>query len=263
VKAAGAYALVTGASSGIGRHLSKELARRGYGIVAVSDQGPQLQELKAEVEARFAVPVETLCLNLARATAAGQVFDHCVSRGLAVEVLVNNAGMLLFGEAVYVEVAWASDILQLHMNTPALLCRLFGEAMQKRGRKYILNVSSISAVMPYPIISLYGLSKTFLRYFSRALRAELKPQGVQVCCLLPGATATALYDGQGVNVSLARKLGVMGEAEAVARTGLKALFAGRAESIPGLLNKLAVYVLPGLPDPVVRWVYGRWGKGGE
>ena len=88
--------------------------------------------------------------------------------------------------------------------------------------------------MPYPIISLYGPSKTFLWYYRRALRTELKSQGLQVCCRLPGATATPpLYDGQGVNVSLARQLGIMGEAEAVARAGLRALFAGRAKSIPG------------------------------
>lgn len=253
------YALVTGASSGIGWHIAKELAQRGYSIVAVSNQPEQLKVLKEELEKAHSISVVCMNINLAQAEAAKQVFDQCEIKQLEIEILVNNAGMLVFGEAAKVEYARASDILQLHITTPALLCHLFGKKMIARDAGYILNVSSISAVMPYPVISFYGPSKTFLRYFTRALRAEMKPNKINVTCLLPGATATALYDTHNINVPLAMKLGVMTKPEGVARAGVKSLFAGRAECIPGILNKLVVMLLPFIPHAVIYWI--NWVRG--
>ncbi|MCK5700376.1 MAG: SDR family NAD(P)-dependent oxidoreductase, partial [Cyclobacteriaceae bacterium] len=115
-------------------------------------------------------------------------------------------------------------------------------------------VSSISAVMPFPIISFYGPSKTFLRFFSRALRTEMKSDKIKVTCLLPGATATALYDTHNVNIPLAMKLGLMKKPDYVARAGVKALFAEQAECIPGVLNKLVVLLLPIVPHIVIEWI---------
>lgn len=251
------YALVTGASSGIGWHLSKELAQRGYSIIAVSNQPLQLGNLKKEIESAYPVSVFILNIDLTHPDSAKQVFDFCESQGLHVDVLVNNAGTLVFGEASKVEFRKAEAILQLHMNTPALLCRLFGEKMIRQKSGCILNVSSISAVMPYPGISFYGPSKTFLRHFTRALRTEMNLYGVKVTCLLPGATATALYDTHKVNVPLAMKLGVMKKPEAVAKAGTQALFSGRAECIPGMLNKLVVTVIPFVPHCIIEMIHKR------
>ena len=248
------YALVTGASSGIGWHISKELAQRGYSIVAASNQPEQLEALKQELEHTYSISVVPINMDLARADAAKEVFDYCDTNQLEVEVLVNNAGMLVLGEATKVDYPIAADILQLHVTTPALLCHLFGQKMISRKTGYILNVSSISAVMPYPTISFYGPSKTFLRFFTRALRTEMKSDKVNVTCLLPGATATALYDTHNVNIPLAMKLGVMKKPENVAHAAVKALFAGQAECIPGVLNKLVVLLLPIVPHIVIEWI---------
>ncbi len=249
------YALVTGASSGIGWHVSKELAQKGYSIIAVSNQPERLEQLKNELESAHAISVKTVSIDLAHAGAAKEIFEHCEINQLEVEVLVNNAGILVIGEAVKVDYAKAAAVLQLHIATPALLCNLFGKKMMLRKKGYILNVSSISAVMPYPVISFYGPTKTFIRSFTRALRTELKGEGIHVTCLLPGATATALYDAHAVNVPLAMKLGVMKKPEVVAHAGLKSLFAGRAESIPGTLNKLIVLMLPFIPNFVIAVIY--------
>jgi uncharacterized protein len=249
------YALVTGASSGIGRHISIELAQRGYSIIAVSNQPEQLNILKEELEAAFEISVHPLNINLAQADAGTRVFDFCETNGLETEVLVNNAGMLAIGEAITVDYQSASDLLQLHVVTPALLCQLFGKKMAACKSGHILNISSISAVMPYPTISFYGPSKTFVRSFTRALRTELMGNGISVTCLLPGATATALYEGRKVNIPLAMKMGVMKKPEAVAKAGVKALFNGKAECIPGTLNKLVVYLLPLIPAFVIVWIY--------
>lgn len=121
------YALVTGASSGIGWHISKELAQRGYPILAISNQPQQLELLKNELENTCSVSVITLNKDLAQATAAKEIFDYCESGQLDIEVLVNNAGLLIFGEAIDVDYARAASILQLHITTPALLCQLFGK----------------------------------------------------------------------------------------------------------------------------------------
>jgi short-subunit dehydrogenase len=249
------YALITGASSGIGWHISKELAQRGYSIIAVSNQPEPLDNLKKELENTFSISVHTFNIDLSQEGAGKKVFEHCETNHLEVEVLVNNAGMLVIGEAVTVDYSKAAAILQLHVNTPALLSQLFGVKMSARKAGCILNVSSISSVMPYPIISFYGPSKTFIRSFTRALRTEMKHNGIKVTCLLPGATATALYDMHTVNIPLAMKLGVMKKPESVAHAGVKALFNGQAECIPGLLNKLIVFLLPLIPNFMIEWIY--------
>jgi short-subunit dehydrogenase len=249
------YALVTGASSGIGRQISTELAQRGYSIVAVSNQPEQLDNLKKELEKAFAITVHVFNIDLSKEGAGKIVFEHCETNHLEVEVLVNNAGMLVIGDAVTVDYSRAAAILQLHVNTPALLSQLFGKKMSARKAGYILNVSSISAVMPYPIISFYGPSKTFVRSFTRALRTEMKSNGIKVTCLLPGATATALYDTHTVNIPLAMRLGVMKKPERVAHAAVKSLFKGRAECIPGVLNKMVVFLLPLIPTFMIEWIY--------
>lgn len=249
------YALLTGASSGIGWHMAKELAARGYGILAVSNQGEQLDRLKAELEEQYPIKVRCLDSDLSEPKAAESLFNFCQQNELLVEVLVNNAGILVYGEVVNTELEKAKEILQLHMNTPVMLCRLFGELMAGNKKGFILNVSSISAVMPYPTISLYGPSKTFLRKFTRALRHEMKGSGVKVSCLLPGATATALYDTKNINVPLAMRLGIMQKPERVAKAGIKALFNNRKVRIPGLLNKFVVYCFPLIPGFLIGGIY--------
>ena len=251
------YALVTGASSGIGWHIAKELAARGYGIIAVSNQEEQLADLKSELEGSFQIKVQILDLDLSRSDAATEVFAFCQDNNLQVEVLVNNAGMMIYGEVVNTDFHKVNEILQLHMHTPVLLSRLFGKQMQENHKGYILNLSSISAVMPYPTISLYGPTKTFLRKFTRAMRHEMKEAGVFVTCLLPGATATALYDTKHLNVPMAMRLRIMKRPEDVARKGVKALLNNRPIRIPGMVNKFVVYFFPLIPSCLIGWIYKR------
>lgn len=251
------YALVTWASSGLGRHLSEKLAQQGYSVIAVSNQPAELEELKKKLEQNYPVSVATLDVDLARENSAKSVFDYCEKNSFQVDVLINNAGMLVYGEALTIEYSRARSILNLHMTTPALLCRLFGEKMTKEGQGYILNVSSISAVMPYPTISFYGPTKSFLRNFSRALRTELKPMGVHVTCLLPGAMDTRLLQEYHFNLKKTKKVRVVAHAEKVARAGIKALFHNRSECIPGMLNKLTVWFLPFIPQYIIGLIYRR------
>jgi len=249
------YALVTGASSGLGWHISHTLVRRGYNLIAVSNKPSELEELKKKLEEAYPVSVITMNMDLAEEKSAKSLFDYCEKHNFQVDILVNNAGMLIYGEALTVQYSRVRSILNLHMTTPALLCRLFGERMTKNGLGYILNVSSISAVMPYPTISFYGPTKSFLRNFSHALRTELKPMGVNVTCLLPGPMDTRLLQEYHFNLKKGKKVRVVKHPEKVARAGIKALFRNRSECIPGMLNKLTVWLLPFVPQFVIGLIY--------
>lgn len=251
------YALVTGASSGIGLCISEFLAQKGYSIIAVSNQEPQLNDLKIRLEQAHDISVVTINADLSAEDAALRIFNYCRTNGLNVEILVNNAGIFLFGETVVAGYPESKTILNLHMVTPALLCQLFGEPMAKAKRGYILNVSSISAVMPYPGISLYGPSKAFMRYFSRAFRTEMKIYGVNVTCLIPGGTRTALYDPGKFDNAWTFRMGLLKKPETVARAAVEALFKNKAECIPGFLNKLTVLILPLVPHSVVSYIHRR------
>lgn len=249
------YALVTGASSGIGWYISEEMAKRGYSIVAVSNQQVQLNDLKTRLEDDYGISVAVINIDLSKEDSAQQVFDYCKENNLTVEVLVNNAGMFVFGEAARTDYSRIESILGLHTVTPTLLCRLFGEQMTIRKKGFILNVSSITSVMPYPGISLYGPTKTYLRHYTRALRTEMALYGIYVACLIPGATDTGLYDANKFKTPLLISLGVMKKPEIVAKAGVKALFNNHAECVPGLLNKITLLLLPLVPRFIIGLIY--------
>lgn len=250
-------ALVTGACSGIGRALAEGLARRGHDLILVSERPAALAAVADEVARAHRVRAQAIPVNLARPEAAAELHDAITARGLAVDILVNNAGMFFFGEAVDAEHDRANALLQLHVVTPSLLCTRFGREMRARGRGHILIVSSISAWRDFPGISYYGSSKKYLRGFARALRSELGVYGVNITCLAPGATATALYDPKVVPVELARKLGIMMSADEVAEAGLRAMFAGRAECTPGALTRAMGVMAAVTPQPVIDLIRRR------
>ncbi|MBL7113057.1 MAG: SDR family NAD(P)-dependent oxidoreductase [Bacteroidales bacterium] len=253
----GNFALITGACSGIGQHISKILAGKGYNILGVSNQASRLDKLKTELEQFHGISAVTLEMDLSQADSATALYSFCKENKLPIEVLVNCAGILVYGETAEVEPAKVSSLLNLHVTTPAMLCRLFGEQMIAQNKGYILNVSSISAVMPYPTISLYGPSKAFLRHFTRAIRTEMRPHGVNVTCLLPGATDTSFYDDTGFRVGNSRKAGLVKSPAYVAAAGVDALFRNRSESIPGVLNKLIVRLLPLIPHSLISFIYRK------
>ncbi len=253
----GTWALITGASSGIGRQISFQLASQGCNIVGVSNQPKKLKELQSDIEKTFSVKTHILNQDLALENAAISVFEYCQEHNLAIDILVNNAGILLLGDMTRYDFDHMKTGLQLHVTTPALLCRLFGEQMKNKGFGYILNISSISSVMPYPTISVYGATKSFLRKFTGAIRTELRPYGVGVTCLMPGATDTPLNDPMNFYIQRGKKFGLISSPESVARKGINALFKNRAVCVPGWINKGIIVVAPLIPAVFIRFIYGQ------
>jgi short-subunit dehydrogenase len=258
-------ALVTGGCSGIGKAIAGRLAARGHPLVLVSERPDVLAAVAAELRARHGVAVHAVAVDLARPEAAAELYAAVTDLGLAVDILVNNAGFFFFGETVDADPARAAAMLQLHVVTPSLLCTRFGRDMRARGRGHILIVASISAWRDFPGINYYGSSKKYLRGFARALRCELAVHGVNVTCLAPGATATALYGATAVPVERARRLGVMMDADVVAEAGLAAMFAREAECVPGLLTRamtLGAVLMPQWAIDALRR-RGPWLRRGE
>jgi short-subunit dehydrogenase len=241
-------ALVTGACSGIGLSFAETLAGLGYELVLVSNRKSELEQVAARLGAT--VKTHALVVDLARAEAADELVAQLDARGLEIDILVNNAGMFFFGEVSDAEPAKVAALLQLHVVTPTLLARHLGRRMRDRRRGHLLFVSSISAWGDFPGIALYGASKKYLKGFALALRSELSPWGVNVTIVAPGATATGLYDPKVVDVSKAKRFGIMTGPEPVARAGLEAMFARRALVVPGLLSKLFAWGMALAP----RWL---------
>jgi short-subunit dehydrogenase len=251
------WALVTGACSGIGLAIARELAARGYPLILVSDREQLICAAADAIAADFGVPTHHITLDLARPEAASLLYDEVRQRGMDVEVLVSNAGILLFGEVATVDPAKANTLLQLHVVTPSLLCTYFGADMRARRRGYILFMSSISANRPFPGIAHYGSSKGYLRSFATALREELRPWGVEVTCVMPGAVATGLYGQTSAQAQTAAKFRVMMDPGDVARMAVKAMFAGRANLVPGIMSKLSNAAMRFTPRPMIRFVQGH------
>ncbi len=253
-------ALVTGACSGIGRAVADRLGALGYTLVLASNRAEPLEQAAREIRAAYGVHVHAIALDLATPDAAIQLYDRV--RALAVEpdILVSNAGMFFFGEVADADPARANAMLQLHVVTPSLLCTRFGRDLRARRRGHVMLVSSISAWRDFPGIAYYGASKKYLRGFARSLRCELAPYGVNVTCLAPGATATGLYDPNVVPVDLAKRLGVMMSAERVADAGLRAMFRGEAECMPGALTQAMTYAAVLTPQRAIDLLrrYAPW-----
>jgi uncharacterized protein len=262
-----AVALVTGACSGIGRAFAERLGALGYTLVLVSNRPAELAAAAREIGATHGVTVHTIVSDLARPEAAGELYQEVRDRGLAVDILISNAGIFFFGEAVDAAPESANAMLQLHVVTPSLLCTYFGREMRARGRGHILLVSSISAWRDFPGIGYYGASKKYLRGFARALRSELGVYGVGVTCLAPGPTETGLWDASSPKVQRARRWGLLMQPGVVAASGLRAMFAGRAERIPGLLSPFLAWFSARLPQWLLDLVRRRapWlpKRGGE
>lgn len=241
------YALITGASSGIGRCYAIEMAKRGYNIVAVSNQPQQLDEVARQITSDYSVEVVTIAIDLASEGAAKRIFDTCNASGYDVEVLICNAGMLLFSTLTRTSPESLNTIITLHCTTTTLLCRYFGEQMKSRGKGHILIMSSSTAWLPYPTISHYSATKAYLKSFASALWYELHSHGVGVTAIFPGAVNTPFYKLSDKSRKLFLSLGVMMTPEVIARRAVRAMLRGRRRLTPGLFTKIVVAICAILP----------------
>jgi|SRR5688572_29223254 len=253
-------ALITGSASGIGLEMARILAAKGYDLYLADIQRKGLEKLKEEVEKTYQVMVHIHEADLALPDAAQRIYTDCQEKGLVIEVLVNNAGFFFFSEIAQADSGKASRMIQLHIHTLSLLTILFSRQMKERKRGFILMTTSISAYKVFPGIGLYAASKSYIKYFCRALRYEMRYYGVHVTALCPGATATKLYDPNVINVERGKKWGIMMDAKKVANAGIRGMFSNRAIVIPGFVTKMMTLFSILTPNWFIYWARVRWKK---
>lgn len=255
------WALVTGATSGIGLAIAHELAELGHGIVLVARDLPRLQAAAHALSRRHDVPCQVVALDLSLPQAPQQLADSLRSQGLEVEVLVNNAGFASFGAFQDLPVEGELAQIQLNVTAVAHLTRLLLPAMLARRRGAVLNVASTSGFNPAPLMATYNATKAFVLYFTEALAKELRASGVRVTALCPGYTATGFQRRAGMEgTQWVRQQQGMDPAR-VARAAIDALQRGRTIVVPGAMNRLMTFLPRLLPRAwtvgITHWVLAR------
>lgn len=246
------YALVTGASSGIGLQFATQLARDYHtDLLLVSNQEQELTQLAADLAATYGVRVVPHFADLSLPDAAENLHAWCREQGYEVDILINNAGVFFFNEYCQTDMRRIETMLQLHVMTVAKLTRLFAADMCARRRGYILNMSSMSAWMAMPGIQTYNASKAFIYNFSKALWYELKPYNVHITVMAPGAVDTGLFGLSPRLRKLAVALTVSIPPDRLVKRALKSLFRGRQSDTPGFLNWLFTPLLKHTPDSLL------------
>jgi uncharacterized protein len=230
----GKWALITGASAGIGVALARELAEGGANLVLTARRQERLQELSRELAAKYKIKTSIVAADLADGPAPEKIYAFTRAQGISIELLVNNAGFGAYGELHTVEPGRLLDMVQVNCSAVVHLTRLFLPEMVLRRRGDILILASTAAFQAVPYISTYAATKAFDLLFAEGLAEEMKPHGIRVCALCPGSTESEFH----VVAGQEKFMGKAETAEKVARTGLKALAAGKSYVISGMGNYL-------------------------
>jgi hypothetical protein len=246
----GKWALVTGASAGIGVALAKELAAGGTNLVLTARRADRLETLARELTSTHKVSAEIFSADLAQPNAPQQIFAFTSGKKIEVDVLINNAGFGKYGEFTNSDTKLLLDMVQVNCTAVAHLSRLYLPDMIKRRRGYVMIVASTASFQGVPYLSTYAATKAFDLLLAEGLAEEMNPHGVHVCALCPGSTESEFSEVAGQS-SLAAARRNRETAEKVAHVGLRALAAGRSHVISGTGNYLGVHSQRLVPR---RWV---------
>ncbi len=247
------YALITGASKGIGKAIAEELASRKINLLLIARNELLLKDVAADLANRYQVDTDYLAIDLTLTDATAQIIEWIHQRNYQVHILVNNAGYGLSGPFESYSSQEHKDMMQVNMIAPVALCRQLLPRLKAQPQSYILNIASSAAYQAVPGLSVYAASKAFVLNFSRGLRFELRKSNISVTAVSPGSTDTdfahrakvgakALKTAEKVNMS----------PQAVARLAVHAMFARKTELITGTINKLGAFFAWLLPKKLVE-----------
>ena len=247
-----AYAVVTGASGGIGRCLSQELATQKYDLLLIARSGEKLAAECRTLKSQYGIQASFLALDLSEKKSTDLIVQWIDQHQADVTVLVNNAGYGLWGEVEKADFAQLDNMITLNVTTLASLCYRMIPYLRKKTPSYILNVASTAAYQAVPTMTTYAATKAFVVLFSRGLRWELKGSGISVSCLSPGATSTGFIDRAGLEALKERAEKFSMKPEAVAKIAIRGLFKRKAEIIPGFVNWISVKMTYFLPKYLIE-----------
>ncbi|MBK8341416.1 MAG: SDR family oxidoreductase [Flavobacteriales bacterium] len=254
-------AVVTGAGQGLGAAIALELAHKGFAVLLVARTAAALEAVRARAAALNGGRAHVLAIDLLEPDATNRVEQAIAATGTPLTCLVNNAGHGLYGRFADLPVEQQLHMMRLNMEVPVQLTHAVLPLLRLASRAYLLNISSMTAYGSIATLAAYGGSKAFVLRWSRALGLELKGTGVRVTCACPGSIITGFTERAGMQAmdDLAKKFGT--GPEPVAKTCVRAMLKGRAEVVPGFLNRVTAFfqqILP--PGPVERVASGIYLK---
>jgi short-subunit dehydrogenase len=245
------YALVTGATSGIGLELAKLFARDKYNLVIVARKQDELERTAEELHRQYGVEVVWIAKDLFEPEAPFELFDEVSNKGIVINALVNDAGQGQYGEFTETDVRRELDLIHLNISACVILTKCFLRQMVARNEGKILNVSSIGGEMPGPLQAVYHATKAFVTSFTEAIREEVKDTNVTITVLLPGVTDTDFFRKANQENSKIVNEGSLADPAKVARDGYEALLAGKDKIVSGFKNKMMVASSHVMPDSTV------------
>jgi short-subunit dehydrogenase len=234
----GKWALITGASAGIGKALAEQLAASGAQLVLTARRRERLEELARTLATTHKIRAEVFAADLARPDAPEHIFEFTRHARIQIDLLINNAGFGSYGEFAASDVRRQLDMVQVNCSAVVHLTRLYLPGMIERRGGDVLIVASTASFQAVPYISTYSATKAFDLLFAEGLAEEMKPHGVRVCALCPGSTVSEFHEVAGQKRFLGKN---QESAEKVARIGLQALAAGKSYVISGVGNYLGAH----------------------
>lgn len=240
-------ALVTGASSGIGREFARYHAEKGGDLILTARRGAELEALKAELEAAHEITVTTIALDLGTQTGPKELYDAITSAGLTVDILINNAGF--GGQGAFIERSLDKDLAMIDLNIKSLvsLSHMFGNDMAAGGAGKILNVGSTAGYIPGPYQAVYYATKAFVNSFTQALDQELREKGVTATVLAPGLVETEFLEAADLH-----KTGISNQKGATPKSVAKVGYDGMMDGKLTVINEKPLsfamnWIVPLLP----------------
>lgn len=237
------YALITGASKGIGKEIANELAMRGYDLLIIARNSYELQQVKEAIEKKYANTVHYLVADLSELGSVERIYQWVLEKQVDLRILVNNAGYGLVGDFESYSYLENQKMMQVNMNALVESCHTFYPMLTGKGQAYVLNIASSTAYQAIPLMSLYAATKVFVLNFSRGLFHEWKEKGISVTAVSPGATTSSFNDRANLPEkarNAAKKVTMT--AESVAKIAIEGMFAKKPEVITGFINKLGAFL---------------------
>ncbi len=243
-------ALITGASSGIGLEFANLFAKDGYHVVLTARNEKRLHEIADQLKAKYGTEATIFAKDLSMTDAAEELTAEILSKGIEIDILINNAGFAAYGP--FNETSWKDekDMIQVNITALTTLTKHLLPGMIKRNRGKILNVASTAAFQPGPLMAVYYATKAYVLSFSEAIDYELLNTNVSVTALCPGATATNFEKRASLESSRLFQSGAM-NAHEVALSGYNALMKEKAVDVPGFKNKALANIVRFLPRKTV------------
>jgi len=245
--------LITGASAGIGTAMARELAAGGTNLVLTARRRDRLAGLAGELSAKHDIRTLVCVADLAQPLGPQEIFSFTEDKGIAVDLLVNNAGFGAYGEFHKVRLDRLIEMTQVNVTAVVHLTHLYLPGMIARGSGDILIVASTAAFLPVPYITTYAATKTFDLHFAEGLAEEVRQYGVRVCALCPGSTETEFFQVAGQRNHTRR---APETAKKVAHVGLAGLAAGKTTVISGFTNWMTAETVRVVPRRAVTRIAG-------